>query len=75
MDPTGARLLIGAAALLSPHSITLGPNMEDAILPRLEKASGKTTSEGEAALLVVSSVLTRANRGILVADASVMGVK
>lgn len=75
MDPTGARLLQGAAALLSPHSVSLGPHMEDAILPRVAKGSGKTTSEGEPALLLLSSVLTGANRGILFADASVMGVK
>lgn len=75
MDPTGARLLQGAAALLSPHSMSLGPHMEDAILPRISKGAGKTTSEGEQALLVISSVLTRANRGIMFADASMMGVK
>ncbi|MEW5302833.1 MAG: hypothetical protein WDW36_005576 [Sanguina aurantia] len=75
MDPTGLRLLQGTAALLSPHSVSLGPHMEDPILPRVAKGAGRKTSEGEDAPLVVSSVFTGANRGILCADASLMSVK
>lgn len=75
MDPTGLRLLQGTAALLSPDSVLLGPHLEDPILPRVAKGAGKKTSEGEDAPLVVSSVFTGANRGILCADASLMSVK